>query len=130
MVVHLIQLLWFRKGHCQGNQLKSSTFFPDQSTLSRCHLETDCNITIPISKDSIEWICLHCSTLHSVLLGPKFLRASWASPPIHQQVMFYNQWWHLPDSHIKTRLNFICVEEKPVLLDKLNLQFYNPLNMK
>jgi len=55
-------LFWFLKGRCHGNQLKSKilAFFMDQSTLLRCHLETDCNIAIPISEDLIEWISLHC----------------------------------------------------------------------
>jgi len=41
------------KGRCHGNQLKSKNlrFFAEQSTLLRCHSETDCNIAIPISKD-------------------------------------------------------------------------------
>jgi len=51
-------LLFFRylKGRCHGNQLESKNwrFFADQSTLSRCHSEMDCNIAIPISKDYIE----------------------------------------------------------------------------
>jgi len=35
----------------QPIKVEKSAFFTDQSTLSRCHLETDCNIAIPISKD-------------------------------------------------------------------------------
>jgi len=35
-------------------KVEKSEFFPDQSTLSHCHSETDCNIAIPISKGSIE----------------------------------------------------------------------------
>jgi len=37
----------------QPIKVEKSAFFPDQSTLSRCHSETDCNIAIPISKGSI-----------------------------------------------------------------------------
>ena len=36
----------------QPIKVEKSTFFPDQSTLSRCYSETDCNISIPISKCS------------------------------------------------------------------------------
>ena len=32
----------------------------DQSTLSHCYSEMDCNITILISKHETEWISLHC----------------------------------------------------------------------
>jgi len=33
------------------NKVEKSAFFTDQSNFSHCHLETDCNIAIPISKD-------------------------------------------------------------------------------
>jgi len=38
----------------QPIKVEKSAFFPDQSTLSRCHSEKDCNIAIPISKGSTE----------------------------------------------------------------------------
>jgi len=44
----------------QPIKVEKSAFFPDQSTLSCCHSKTNCNIAIPISRDSIEWISLHC----------------------------------------------------------------------
>ena len=43
----------------QRVKVEKSTFFPDQSTLSHCHSETDCNIAIPISRCSPQWISLH-----------------------------------------------------------------------
>ena len=36
----------------QPIKVEKSAFFPDQSTLSHCHSETNCNITIPISNRS------------------------------------------------------------------------------
>jgi len=44
----------------QPIKVEKVAFFQDQSTLSHCHLETDCNIAIPISKCSIESVSLHC----------------------------------------------------------------------
>ena len=38
----------------QPIKVEKLAFFLDQSTLSHCHSETDCNIAIPISKGSIE----------------------------------------------------------------------------
>jgi len=38
----------------QPTKVEKSAFFPDQSNLSHCHLETDCNIAIQISKGSAE----------------------------------------------------------------------------
>jgi len=35
----------------QPIKVEKSAFLVDQSTLSHCHSETDCNIAIPISKD-------------------------------------------------------------------------------
>jgi len=35
----------------QPIKVKKLTYFTDKSTFSCCHLETDCNIAIPISKD-------------------------------------------------------------------------------
>ena len=37
------------KGHCRGCKLVAKLgFFVDQSSLSRCHFETDCNIAMPV----------------------------------------------------------------------------------
>jgi len=52
----------------QPTKVEKSAFFPDQSNLSRCHSETDCNIAILISKDSIEWYSLHCVQFWSHLV--------------------------------------------------------------
>jgi len=52
-MINPILFLRYLKGRCHGNQLKliNWRFLMDQSTLSRCHSERDCNIAIAISKD-------------------------------------------------------------------------------
>jgi len=52
-MINLIFFLRYLKVRCHGNQLKSKNwhFLTDQSTLSCCHSERDCHITILISKD-------------------------------------------------------------------------------
>jgi len=49
-----IELFWIFQGTLPWQPIKveKSAFFPDQSTLLRCHSEMDCNIAIPILKGS------------------------------------------------------------------------------
>ena len=51
------------------NYSRKIGIFTDQSSLSRCHSEKDCNIAIPLSKGSIGSISPHCINL--VALGPE-----------------------------------------------------------
>jgi len=55
-LVHVIELFSISQETLpwQPIKVKKSAFFTDQSTLSCCHLETNCNIAIPILKGSIE----------------------------------------------------------------------------
>jgi len=54
-LVQLIELFVIFQGTLPWQPIKveKSSFFPDQSTLLRCHSEKDCNIAIPLSKGSI-----------------------------------------------------------------------------
>jgi len=47
-------LIFARDVPWQPIKVEKSAFFPNQCTLLHCYSETDCNISIPISKGSIE----------------------------------------------------------------------------
>jgi len=93
--VALIELFWFLIGTLSWQPIKfekKSTFFLDQSTLSRSHLETDCNVALPNVKG---FNGMNFSTLCTIILtfGP-------ATPTAYDMLTIALLWQYGKNRHI------------------------------